>query len=66
MLFWNTKAKHPNEKIKAEEEKRKKKKKNKRGWNISVEMTDGGEICGHPNLRFIYERKNFVCHGRIN
>ena len=53
MLLWNSKAKHPIEKIKAEKEKTK--KRNKVGWNISVEMADGGEICGQPNLRLIYE-----------
>ena len=55
MLFWNNKAKHPNVKSKAEKEQMKKRKKF--GWNISVEMTDGGEICGHPNLRLICGRK---------
>ena len=31
---------------------------------MNVEMRYGGEICGHPNLRFIYERKIFGYHGR--
>ena len=52
MLFWNGKAKHPIEKIKAE--KKKKKKRKKCGCKTSVDMTDGREICGHPNIRLIY------------
>ena len=33
---------------------KKNEKRKKCGWNISIEMADGGKICGHPNLRLIY------------
>ena len=36
---------------------RKNEKRKECGWNISVGMADGGEICGHPNLHLIYGRK---------
>ena len=58
MLFWNSKAKLPIDKIKARKEKKKEKRK-KCGWNISVEITDGGMICGHPNLRLIFSSTFF-------
>ena len=58
MLFWNSKAKLLIEKIKARKGKKTKKGK-KCGWNISVEMTDGGKICGHPNLRLIFRSMFF-------
>lgn len=53
MSFWNSDANHSIEEIIAEIGKTK---------NISVEMTHGGEICGHPNLRLIYKKKNIDCH----
>ena len=53
MLFWNILVR------KLKDRKEKQKKKNC-GWIISVEMTDGGETCGHP----IYVWKIFGCHGR--
>ena len=35
-------------------EKKKKKKRKKCGCKTSVDMTDGREIYGHPNIRLIY------------
>ena len=58
MLFWNSTAELPIEKIKARKEKKNEKRK-KCGWNISVEMTDGGKICGHPNLPLIFSSTFF-------
>ena len=51
MSFWNSDANHSIEEIIAEIGKTK---------NISVEMTHGGEICGHPNLRWSMEEKDIL------
>ena len=52
MSFWNSKAKHPTDKIKAEEKL--KKKKCVCVCETSIKMADGGKMCLHPNLRLIY------------
>ena len=57
MLFWNSKAKLPIEKIKARKGKKRKKKEVR--VKHCVEMTDGGKICGHANLRLIFSSTFF-------
>ena len=39
---------------KLKQRKKKRKKRKKCGCKTSVDMTDGREICGHPNIRLIY------------